>query len=83
MKTTVTLPDGLLREAQELARKEGTTLKALIEAGLRSVITERSGTATFELPDASVAGNGVQPEFRDASWDQIRDAVYDRHPASP
>lgn len=78
MKTTVNLPDGLLREAQELARREGTTLRALIEAGLRSVVSQHSDDAKFVLPDASVAGRGLQPEFRDASWDQIRDAVYDR-----
>jgi Bacterial antitoxin of type II TA system, VapB len=77
MKTTVTLPDSLLKEAQDLARREGTTLRALIEAGLRSVVNERSAAATFELADASVGGRGLQPDFRNASWDQIREAVYD------
>ena len=83
MKTTVTLPDGLLREAQEVARREGTTLRALIEAGLRHVVKERSGIATFELADASVAGNGLQAEFRDASWGNIRDTVYGLQPGNP
>ena len=78
MKTTVNLPDELLREAQELARREKTTLRELIETGLRAVIKERSGESTFTLADASVDGRGLQPEFRDASWEQIRDAVYER-----
>ena len=78
MKTTVNLPDELLREAHELARREKTTLRELIETGLRAVIKERSGESTFTLADASVDGRGLQPEFRDASWEQIRDAVYER-----
>lgn len=80
MKTTVNLPDELLREAQELARRERTTLKDLIETGLRTVVAQRSATSAFALTDASVDGNGLQQEFRGARWDQIRDAIY-RQPA--
>ena len=78
MKTTVNLPDELLREAQELARRQRTTLRELIETGLRTVIKQRSGESTFTLADASVDGHGLQPAFRDASWEQIRDAIYER-----
>ncbi|WP_197507696.1 type II toxin-antitoxin system VapB family antitoxin [Mycobacterium sp. ACS4331] len=77
MKTTVTLPDELVRQAQALARRDHTTLRELIETGLRAVVKQRSATSAFELPDASVDGRGMQPEFRGASWAQIRDAVYD------
>ncbi|PZF79660.1 DUF2191 domain-containing protein [Jiangella anatolica] len=76
MKTTVNLPDELLQEAQELARREGTTLKELIETGLRGVVRQRSAEARFVLDDASVGGNGLRAEFRGAGWDQIRDAIY-------
>lgn len=77
MKTTVNLPDELLRAAQDLARREGTTLRELLETGLRAVIKERSGDTAFTLADASVGGRGLQPAFRDASWAQIRDAIYE------
>ena len=76
-KTTVELPDALLTEAKEYAARERTTLRALIERGLRLVVTERERATGFELQDGSVPGNGLQPEFRDASWEQIRDAIYD------
>lgn len=76
MKTTVNLPDELLREVQELARRERTTLKDLIETGLRTVVAQRTGESQFALADASVEGNGLQQEFRGARWDQIRDAIY-------
>jgi putative antitoxin of VapBC-like toxin-antitoxin system len=80
VKTTVNLPDELLREAQELARRERTTLRELIETGLRTMVRQRSTGSSFELADASVEGRGLQPAFRDASWQQIRDTIYD-HPA--
>lgn len=80
MKTTVNLPDELVREAQELARQQRTTLRELIETGLRAVVRQRTTDSTFVLEDASVDGQGLQPAFRGASWDQIRNAIYD-HPA--
>ena len=76
MKTTIELPEALFDKAKRHARKHKTTLKALIEQGLRQVLAARSGTAPFKLRDASVNGKGVNPEFRDASWEQLRDAIY-------
>ena len=77
MKTTVNLPDELVREAQELARRERTTLRELIETGLRAVVKQRSSESPFVLADASVDGRGLQPAFRGAPWEQIRDTIYD------
>jgi len=77
-KTTIELPESLLAEAKELAAREGTTLRALVESGLRLVVgRERRRGELFRLKDASVDGNGLQPEFRDATWEQIRDAAYE------
>jgi Bacterial antitoxin of type II TA system, VapB len=76
MKTTVDLPEALVREAQDVARAEGTTLRALVEDGLRAALERRRSGSGFHLPDASVAGNGVRPEFRDASWGDLRAAIY-------
>ncbi|MFC0862683.1 type II toxin-antitoxin system VapB family antitoxin [Sphaerimonospora cavernae] len=76
MKTTVDIADVLLQEAREMARHEGTTLKALIEEGLRSVLSLRSGRASFKLTDASVDGEGLQPGMGLASWEEIRALAY-------
>ncbi len=76
MKTTVELPDELLRAAQSIARAEGTTLKSLLEEGLRAVLERHRGGGQFALPDASVDGRGLLPEFADASWATIREASY-------
>lgn len=76
MKTTVDLPDGLLREAQQAAHEDNTSLKALIVAGLHTVLESRKRPEPFVLRDGSVPGNGLHPEFQGASWQQLRDAAY-------
>jgi hypothetical protein len=82
MKTTVHIPDSLLAEAKEAAARDGKTLRELVEEGLRYVVAERRRRRRrFELRDASFGGNGLQPEFRDAGWDRIRDAVHEGHGA--
>jgi len=77
MKTTVEISDSLAREAKALAAHEGTTLRDLIESGLRAVLRERRTKAAFQLRDASYRGNGLQAEFRGADWERIREAAYE------
>ena len=77
MKTTVDISDGLLRRAKALARREGVTLRTLIEAGLRTVLQERKAVSAFSLRDASFGGQGLSPEFADVGWDAVRDAIYE------
>jgi hypothetical protein len=76
MKTTVEISDSLMREARKLADRDGTTLRALVERGLRQVIDESKRKKPFKLRDASVKGKGLQPEFQDASWQKLRDLIY-------
>jgi hypothetical protein len=76
VKTTVELPDELLRAAHRTARREGTTVKSLLEEGLRLALARHLDTAVPGLRDASVDGNGLRPEFRAASWAEIRNAAY-------
>ena len=77
MKTTVEIPDSLAAEAKQVARREGTTLRALIEVGLRQVLRERRRRVHFRLRDAGFSGRGLQPAFRDADWQRIREAAYE------
>ena len=53
-KTTVELPDSLLREAKRVALRERTTVRALIERGLRGVLTSRRPPQAFVLRDGDV-----------------------------
>ena len=69
MKTTVDIADGLLDQAKRLAARRGTTLKALIEEGLRSALERAErGDAEAQLETHVVQGNGLQPGY---SWDDL------------
>ena len=76
MKTTVEIPDAVLREARRVAIQEKTTVRALIVDGLRRVLTERRRKGTFRLRKASFKGNGLHPDLAGASWEKIRDTIY-------
>lgn len=76
MKTTVEISDTLLHQARQAASREGVTLRALIERGLRNVIDETARNAPFKLRRASFRGSGRQPEFVEASWERVRDSIY-------
>ena len=59
MRTTIDLPDPLLRQLKSRAALEGTTLKALVldlvERGLQAPAVPR-GDGRSELPSISVGG---------------------------
>lgn len=76
MKTSVEISDGLFRQAKEVARRESTTVRALIEEGLRKVVNERQSPPAFELRDGSVDGNGLNPELQGSEWEHIRRLAY-------
>lgn len=77
MKTTVNIADALLQEARNVAAAEGTTLRDLIEQGLRVSLESRRGRRpSFRLRDASFRGNGLQPGIEEGSWETIRDLIY-------
>jgi CRISPR/Cas system-associated protein Csm6 len=77
MKTTVEIPDALLEKARKLASREGTTVRALIEEGLRRIIAERKRAGVFRLRRATFKGDGLQPQLAGAAWDQIRALAYE------
>jgi hypothetical protein len=77
MKTTIQIPDSLFEEARQLARREGTTLKALVEQGLRRILSERKRRLRFRLRKVTFTGQGLQPPLAGASWEHIRNISYE------
>lgn len=77
MKTTIEISDALLADAKRVAARDGLTLRALVENGLRQEIQARSKPSKrFRLRDASFKGKGLHPDVQDLSWSEIRDLVY-------
>jgi len=76
MKTTLDISDPLLREARKVADRERTTLRALVEQGLRHVLTEKRRRPAFRLRKASFKGRGLQPQMKEAGWEQLRELTY-------
>ena len=79
MKTTVQIPDSLFEEARKLARDEKTTMKSLIEEGLRRIIAQRRQRGRFSLKKRSFKGRGLQTNMEGASWERIRHMSYEGH----
>ncbi len=61
MKTTIDLSDALFISAKSLAQSRQTTLRALVEEGLRRVLSDSQAQAkpAFKLQDARVHGQAM------------------------
>lgn len=73
MKTTIEISDNLLSRAKDRARKEGITLRSLIEESLAATLDQPTPKA--EIHPVTFGGKGLSREFEDASWDKIRDSI--------
>jgi hypothetical protein len=76
MKTTIEISDPLLEAARQVASQEKSTVRALVEEGLRKVIEERKRSLGFKLRRATFKGQGLQPQVAGASWEQLRELIY-------
>ncbi len=77
MKTTIEIADSLLDEARRIAAHEHTTLRALVDEGLRQVLAAKRRKAPFKLRKASVKGRGLQPALQGADWERLRELAYE------
>jgi hypothetical protein len=76
VKTTIEIADDLFERAQEVARKEKTTFRALTEQGLRTVLKEKEGRPRRLPPLVTVRGRGLTEQFQNAPWEEVRDEIY-------
>lgn len=78
MKTTIEIAAPLLAEAKALATREKTTLRALVEEGLRESVDRRKrASRRFRLRDGSFRGKGLQDGVDLGDWNRIRALVYE------
>jgi hypothetical protein len=74
--TTVEISDALLARAKRHARSIGLPLRALIEEGLRQVLTAKPADVKFRLVDRSVGDPGDRNPLEAMSWQDLRDEIY-------
>jgi hypothetical protein len=77
MKITIDIPEPLLRDARKLAARKGTTLRALVEQGLRQLLEDSHRIRTFRLRKVRFKGCGLRPELRNATGEQLRALAYE------
>ncbi len=76
MKTTIDVQDELMVRAKRYARSTGVTLRAVVEEGLRRVLSESNRPEPYRLPDMSV-GRSDSPDPLEAwSWQDLRAEIY-------
>ena len=79
MSTSQIAGSQLLAAAKRHAGERGTTLRALVEAGLRTVLDAAPHDDAFVLRDASIGGRGLRPDVREGGWERIAELTYEGH----
>ena len=88
MKTTIDLADDLFTRARAAAERDGRTMRALVEEGLRLALEareQRPSPAPFKINTFAGKGAkaGLSAEFEGAGWETIRGAIYGEPPSKP
>jgi predicted transcriptional regulator len=79
MRTTVEISDALAKKVRALMHKRNTSMRALIEEGLRKVVEEGARQESrFRLRDASAGGDGLADGVKELDWETMSRALYPR-----
>jgi len=78
MRTTVELNDALARQVRALMAERDTTLRALIEEGLRRIVAESRSGEPFRMRNASAGEGGLAEGIDDATWETLARFLYPR-----
>lgn len=76
MKTTLEIQDELIRRAKRYAKRTGRPLRAVVEEGLRRVLSDTPRSKRYELPDYSVGNSNASDPLEAWSWQDLRDEIY-------
>ena len=77
MKTTIEVADALMAEARRVAQRDRTTLRAIVDAGLRRELKARRASGGFELRLVTFRGDGLHPQAGEGAWERLRDFIYE------
>ncbi len=76
VKTTFDIQDELLARAKQHARRTGRPLRAVVEEGLRQVLSNTVPRQRYRLPDESAGESGGRDPLEAYSWQDLRGVIY-------
>ena len=81
MKTTIEIHDELLIRAKRHARHSGRPLRAVMEEGLRAVLSAPASAESYRLPDLSIGDPTDDDPLEAYSWQDLSEMIYE-HPGT-
>jgi Arc/MetJ family transcription regulator len=76
MKTTIEISDDVLIRAKRQARREGKTLREVVERALRQQLATPDAPGAFRLKRHAFNGKGRHPGVAEGDWQQVRDLIH-------
>lgn len=76
MKTTIDIHDELFMRAKRHARETGRPLRAVVEDGLRRVLSPSHSGHSYVLPDLRVGDPAAADPLEQYSWPELRELIY-------
>lgn len=76
MKTTIDIHDELLALAKRHAAETGRPLRALVEEGLRRVLSASTVRDRYTLPDVRAGDPRAPDPLEQFSWPELRERTY-------
>ena len=76
MRTSIDIPDALLRRAKKLARERGITLRQLLLEGLQSAVERPDLAATHRMKDCSFGEGGLVDGMSWSDMERLDELVY-------
>ena len=80
MKTTLDI-HAILTRAKRM-RREPRPLRAVVEEGLRLVLSKETRPERYVLPDRSYGGPEIHDPMASYTWPELRDIIYGEGPGS-
>ena len=82
MKTTVELSEGIFRQVKDLARRDKTTIRQILESALGLYLREKDrNEPEYRYQSNSFKGEGVYEGvyegIQEGKWDTIRSLIYE------
>jgi hypothetical protein len=77
MRTSVDIPDPLLRRAKKLAQQRGVSLRQLLLDGLRLVVERDVRASTHRMQDCSFGKGGLVEGLAWTDSERINELIYE------